>query len=281
MIERNRPVQTIARLIISFVMTIFLFAFLILLSIRLTLFNEKHMEKIAKKTDYYQKLTTSINKDISGFSLGSNVPKEVLENIVSVQIVENNVNNYFKAIYKPGITYEFSGSDELKKDINNKIMTYADEKQVPIHSKASVEALASKSVEIFKGYVKLPYLVQFGQKLMNYKSVLTSIIFLTGLISGLIAIFLLATLRGYKHRLLRFVSHSFIGAGLMGMVVPSYLLIKDVFHYINIRNQAMYEFLTTYIRSFLWMFIYIGAGLLILGILSAVLSEKQRLKLTH
>ena len=99
MSKRNRPVQTMARLIISFVMAIFLFAFLILLSIRLTLFSEKHMEKVAKKTDYYQKLTTSINKDISGYSLGSNVPKEVLGNVVSVQVVEDNVNNYFKAIY--------------------------------------------------------------------------------------------------------------------------------------------------------------------------------------
>ncbi|MGO3007428.1 MAG: hypothetical protein ACTIDP_10815 [Lactococcus cremoris] len=63
--------------------------------------------------------------------------------------------------------------------------------------------------------------------------------------------------------------------------LTGYLLVKDVFHYINIRNQAMYEFLTTYIRSFLWMFIYIGIGLLILGILSAMLSEKSRLELTR
>ena len=43
----------------------------------------------------------------------------------------------------------------------------------------------------------------------------------------------------------------------------------------------MYEFLTTYIRSFLWMFIYIGVGLLILGILSAMFSERSRLELTR
>ena len=281
MSKRNRPVQTMARLIISFVMAIFLFAFLILLSIRLTLFSEKHMEKVAKKTDYYQKLTTSINKDISGYSLGSNVPKEVLGNIVSVQVVEDNVNNYFKAIYKPGITYQFSGADELKTSMIDKIMAHADEKQVPIHSKESVAVLADKGVDIFTGYVKLPYLVQFGQKLMNYKAMLTGSIFLTGLISALIAVFLLVTLRGYRHRLLRFLSYSFIAGGLMGIVIPAYLLVKDVFHYINIRNQAMYEFLTTYIRSFLWMFIYIGIGLLILGILSAMFSERSRLELTR
>ena len=281
MSKRNRPVQTMARLIISFVMAIFLFAFLILLSIRLTLFSEKHMEKVAKKTDYYQKLTTSINKDISGYSLGSNVPKEVLGNIVSVQVVEDNVNNYFKAICKPGLTYQFSGADELKTSMIDKIMAHADEKQVPIHSKESVAVLADKGVDIFTGYVKLPYLVQFGQKLMNYKAMLTGSIFLTGLISALIAVFLLVTLRGYRHRLLRFLSYSFIAGGLMGIVIPAYLLVKDIFHYINIRNQAMYEFLTTYIRSFLWMFIYIGIGLLILGILSAMLSEKSRLELTR
>ena len=94
-------------------------------------------------------------------------------------------------------------------------------------------------------------------------------------------VFLLVTLRGYRHRLFRFLSYSFIAGGLMGIVIPTYLLVKDVFHYINIRNQAMYEFLTTYIRSFLWMFIYIGIGLLILGILSAMLSEKSRLELTR
>lgn len=279
MAKRNRPVQTIARLILTFIMTICLFAFLILLSIRVTLFSEKHMENIAKKTDYYQKLTAGINQEISGYSLGSNVPKEVLANVVSVQTVENNVNNYFKTIYKPGVAYEFVGADDLKKAISDKVLAYADDKQVPIQSKEAVSQLADEGVAIYQGYVKLPYLVQFGQKLMAYKSTLTGAIFLTGLVYSLIAAFLFVSLRSYQHRLLRFAAYSFIGGGLMGIAIPSYLLFKDVFHYINIKNQAMYEFLTTYIRSFLWVFIDIGLTLLIVGVLSAIWSEKQRMRL--
>lgn len=281
MVKRNKPIQTLARLTLTFIMTTFLFAFLILLSIRMTLFNEKYLESSARKTDYYQKLTTSINKDISGYSLGSNVPKEVLGHIVSVESVESNVNNYFKAIYRPGITYEFSGIEQLKKKISDKILAYANEKQVPLHSKESVDELANKGIDIYKDYIKLPYLMQFGQKLMTYKSTLTSAIFLTGLICILIATFLLVSLRGFKHRLFRFASYSLIGSGLMGIIVPCYLLIKDVFRYINIKNQAMYECFTTYIRSFLWMFIFIGIALLVLGVVSAILSEKQRYKLIH
>jgi hypothetical protein len=248
---------------------------------RVTLFSEHHMEKVAKKTNYYQKITNDINKDISGYSLGSNVPKGVLDHVVATSTVESNINNYLKAIYKPGVTYEFAGEDDLKKEISDKILAYADEKQVPIQSEASVAQLADKGLAIYKGYVKLPYLVQFGQKLMTYKSTLTGAIFLSGLVYVLIAAFLLVTLRGYKHRLFRFASYSFIGSGLMGVVIPSYLLFKDVFRYINIKNQAMYEFLTTYIRSFLWVFIYIGLSLIVLGVLSAVLSEKQRRELIH
>ncbi|MDR0920960.1 MAG: hypothetical protein LBM95_01075 [Lactobacillales bacterium] len=278
--KHNSLPKNLPRLMLTFIGTIFLFLFLILLSIRVTLFNEKHMESVANKTEYYTKLTGEINKDIAGYALGSNVPEEVLKNAVPVETVEANVKNYFKAAYNPGVKYEITGTAELKTLIVDKINTYAKQEGKEVQSVESVNKLGDELVDIYASYVRLPFLVEFGQKITKYKNTLTMMTATMGVLWGLVSAALLVSLRGYKHRLMRFSSYSLIGAGLMGIGVPAYLLVKDIFANVGIQSPAMYQFLTSYINSFLWMFIIIGLVLVVLGIISAILSEKTRRGLT-
>jgi hypothetical protein len=270
-------------MILSFIGSVFLFSFLILLNLRLSLFSEKHMLKIADQTDYYVRLTAEINKESANFALGSNVPKEILKDAFGTDSVKLNVANYIQAIYTSDAKLKLENEEVLKSHLLQKIKAYAADQGIDIPSEEPLNVLADKIIVIYKGYVHPPYLLNFGQKVMAFKKYLTIGLMVSGVLFFLIIIFLLVSLHGYFHRLLRFTSYSFIAAGLMGIVVPAVILLKGVFAQAaaGVKSQAMSLFIRTYINSFLWMFVIIGGILLVLGIILAVISEKKRIKLIY
>jgi hypothetical protein len=268
---------------LSFIGSVFLFSFVILLSLRLTLFSEKHMLKIANQRDYYAKLTAEINDESTNFALGSNVPKEVLKNAFDTKSVKLNVSDYIKAIYTSNAKLELENKEVLKHKLLQKVESYVADKGINIQSEESLNILADKIMIIYKGYVHPPILINFGQKVISFKKYLTVGLIVSGILFFLMIIFLFISLRGYFHRLLRFASYSFIAAGLMEMVIPAIILAKGVFAKaaVGVKSQVMSLFIRTYINSFLWMFIVVGGVLLVLGIISAVFSERKRKKLIY
>jgi len=281
----NNFFSNFSRMILSFTASVFLFSFLILLSLRLSLFSEKHMLKVAYKTDYYAKLTAEIKKESANFALGSNVPKEILNDAFDTDSIKLNVENYIQTIYTSASDTDLKLKNEqtLKRHLLQKMEGYAVDQNLKIQSEESLNILADKIIVIYKGYVHPAYLLQFGQKVMNFKKYLTIGLIVSGVLFFLVTIFLLISLHGYLHRLLRFTSYSFIAAGLMGIVVPAVILLKGVFAQAaaGVKSQAMSLFVRTYINSFLWMFVIIGGILLVLGIITAVISERRRTRLIY
>ncbi|MHC5226709.1 hypothetical protein ACYSNW_00370 [Enterococcus sp. LJL99] len=279
--QQSNKVTMFSRLFLAFLASVFLFAFLILLTLRFTLFNESYMQKQAEHADYYSNLTNEINRQIEDSALGSNIPEGVLANTVSEKMVRKDVIAYYEAIYNPGIQYEISDKNEIYTSALGAIEKYmkANEIETTETSEKAVKDLANNTVEIYKGYIKLPFLISFGRKVMNYKSKIVLFLIICGVLWIGLSFILLNSLRGYVHRLLRFWEYIFVGSGLMMSVFPALILLSGQLKRIGIQSQAMYEFIQTYLASFLKLFIIIGLFTIALGIISAILSEIKRKKL--
>lgn len=279
--QQSNKVTMFSRLFLAFLASVFLFAFLILLTLRFTLFNESYMQKQAEHADYYSNLTNEINRQIEDSALGSNIPEGVLANTVSEKMVKKDVIAYYEAIYNPGIQYEISDKNEIYTPALGAIEKYmkANEIETTETSEKAVKDLANNTVEIYKGYIKLPFLISFGRKVMNYKSKIVLFLIICGVLWIGLSFILLNSLRGYLHRLLRFWEYIFVGSGLMMSVFPALILLSGQLKRIGIQSQAMYEFIQTYLASFLKLFIIIGLFTIALGIISAILSEIKRKKL--
>lgn len=273
--------KLVSRLFLAFLASVFLFAFLILLTLRLTLFNENYMEKQAEKANYYSELTKEINRQIEDNAIGSNIPEGVLTNTISEKMVKKDVTAYYEAIYNPGIQYEISDKNEIYTASLSAIEKYMMINRIETTeaSKKAVEDLANNTVEIYQGYIKLPFLISFGRKVMNYKSKIILFLIICGVLWIGLSFALFNSLRGYLHRLLRFWEYIFVGSGLMMSIFPALILISGQFKRIGIQSQAMYGFIQTYLSSFLKLFIIIGLLTIVLGVFSAILSEIKRKKI--
>lgn len=273
--------KVMSRFFIAFLSSVFLFAFLILLTLRITLFSENYMINQAEKADYYSKLAEEINRQIENSSLGSNIPAGVLSQSISQKNVETDVNEYFKAMYNSGAKYSISTEDEIYASVFSKIGTYMEKQGIESteESTKAADGLAKKAVTIYKGYIELPFLVSYGRKVMNYKSTLVIFMIICGVLWALLSFFLYSSLRGYFHRLLRYWAYIYVGSGLMMIVVPTVILVQGTLKKIGIQSRAMYDFIQGYLASFLWLFIIVGAVSVIAGIIFAVLSEVKRKQL--
>lgn len=279
--KRGHLMKVTSRFFIAFLSSVFLFAFLILLTLRLTLFSENYIAKQAAKADYYTELTEEINRQIENSSLGSNIPKGVLDQAISKEVVKIDVDKYFQAMYNTGTKYEISDESKIHNAVSKAITDYMKEKQIQVtpESELAVTGLSDNAVKIYKGYIELPFLVSYGRKVMNYKSKLVLFMVICGVLWALLSFSLYSSLRGYVHRLLRYWAYIWVGSGLMMAVVPGIILLQGSLKKLGIQSKAMYDFIQTYLSSFLWLFIVIGLISIVAGIISGVLSEVKRKQL--
>lgn len=276
--NRAHLMKVASRFFMAFLSSVFLVAFLILLTLRITLFSENYMIKQAEKIDYYATLADEINRQIVNSSLGSNIPDGVLNHSVSPKNVKTDVNAYFKAMYNAGTKYSISTEKDIETAVSKKIEHYMKEKglEATTDSQHAVEGLAQNAVTIYKGYIELPFLVSYGRKVMDYQSKLVLFMVICGVLWGLLSFFLYSSLKGYFHRLFRYWSYICVGSGLMMVIVPTAILAQGTLKRIGIQSKAMYEFVQGYLSSFLWLFIIVGCVSILAGIIFAVLSETKR-----
>ncbi|EOI01611.1 hypothetical protein UAY_01017 [Enterococcus moraviensis ATCC BAA-383] len=279
--NRGRTMKVISRFFIAFLSSVFLFAFLILLTLRLTLFSENYIAKQAAKANYYSELTEEINRQIENSALGSNIPQGVLNESIKKELVEKDVNAYFNAMYNTGAKYSISNEKGIHDDVSKAITDYMKEKNIEVtpESEQAVVGLSDNAVNIYKGYIELPFLVSYGRKVMNYKSKLVIFMIVCGVLWALLSFFLYSSLRGYFHRLLRYWAYICIGSGLMMVVVPTLIIMQGFLKKLGIQSKAMYDFIQNYLSSFLWLFIIVGMVSIAAGIIFAVLSEVKRKQL--
>jgi hypothetical protein len=187
------------------------------------------MLKIASQTDYYATLTKEINEESSNFALGSNIPKKVLKNVFDIDSVKLNVSDYIKAIYTSNAKLELENKEALKHKLLQKIKSYVANEGINLQSEESLNILVDKIMIIYKVYAHPPILINFGQKVMGFKKYLTIGLIISGVLFFLMIILLFISLHGYFHRLLRFASYSLMASGLMGMAIPTIILVKGIF----------------------------------------------------
>ena len=96
----NHMRRTIPRWILAFIGSLLLFATLALVCIRMTLFNQDFMIQQVRRTGYVETICKDMTESIQDLGRGSNIPPEVLADVVPKEMVSSNVENYIRSIYQ-------------------------------------------------------------------------------------------------------------------------------------------------------------------------------------
>jgi hypothetical protein len=276
--KHNSLWKNIPRLFLSFVGALLLVSFGVLLVVRMTFLSQGYIERVADKTGYYKGIARETNLDLAQGALGANVPEGTLDKVITVSRVKTDVDNYFTALYTPGVSYHFSQKDDLHRNLSEAIETAAVQSGRAVDG-ASLDQLVTHLSSMYEGYVEIPYLLAFGQKMMQYKSLLTIALFVIAVVTLVLFLVIYVSLRRYNHRLYRYLSYSLTTAGLMGLVVPVMAWLSKFTARIPISSETMYGFVKAYLDGAVGYLTFISVACLVAGAGLAVLSERQRNKL--
>lgn len=177
----NQISRNIPRWILAFVGSLLLFAIGALVCIRLTLFNQNFMIKQVHDAKYIETIRKDVMESIQDLGRGSNIPPEVLSDVVTEKMVATNVENYIRGIYQD-VPFQLQGEDQIKENIMNNVQQYAQQQNIPIDegTQKNLENLANTATKNFSSYIEIPYLISYGQKVMSFKSSLTLILLVVG-----------------------------------------------------------------------------------------------------
>ena len=84
--------------ILGFIGSLVLVMTVSLAIIKITLFNDQYMLKIADKISYSQNIAKEINETITDLGRGSSVPPRILKNTVTTKDVQQDFENYVATI---------------------------------------------------------------------------------------------------------------------------------------------------------------------------------------
>lgn len=271
--------RNISRWVVAFVCTLFLFGLLVLGIIRMTLFNQDFMINITRQSDYTTTITKEINENIQDLGRGSNIPARILEDVISQDIVQNNVDGFIRSIYT-GIPLEIQESEMISDTIKERVVDYANEKNYSIDD-AAINRLVTDATNHFEQYIEIPYIATFGNNVTAYSRTLNIMTFFCGAVFIVTLMGTLGLIKHWWHRRLRYISYIFGGAGLMLVVLPGIAYLSGRVNRLSIATESLYRFLTTYVNAFTLTFVKWGFVCLFFAVVLWVASELMRRKTTQ
>lgn len=275
----KRKIKSLTSWFVGFVASLMLFGFLSLGVMKVTLFNQGYMISAVKKSGYINSLTKEINTNISDLGLGSNIPADVLKDVVSKKTVETNINSFIRSIYTD-VPFVMKGKEKIEADIQTRVDNYAKEKGYKITPEVqkNIDTLKSTSVDNTERTIQISYISVYGKKLLGFQKTLFLMLILTGMLALIFIILSVSITSHWQHRRVRMIAYIFGGSGLMLTVLPGITLLSNMIERLSISTQSIYYFLTTYIKGFALTFIYWGIILVVVGVITWVISERLRHK---
>ena len=272
----NQMTRNIPRWILAFIGSLLLFAAGALLCVRLTLFNQNFMIQQMHQAKYIETIRKDVTESIQDVGRGSNIPPEVLSDVVTEELVTINVENYIRGIYQ-NIPFQLQGEDQIKENILKNVDQYAQEKNISIDesTEKNLTNLAETAAKNFSAYIEIPYLMSYGQKVMAFESSLNVIMFVVG--AAFLLIFAgLQLMIKMTHQRVRWSSITFFGAGLMLETLPTIIYFSGVIQRLGITSEGLYRFVTSYVTSFDLSFVFVGLAVIGVAIILVIISERMR-----
>ncbi|KPG72107.1 hypothetical protein [Enterococcus sp. RIT-PI-f] len=280
--NNQKWVAKLPKIILAFVCSLCLFSLLVLGVLRATLFNQEFMVDQVHDTKYAETIAKEINTNITDIGLASNIPAEVLSEVVPAEVVQQNVDSYIRGIYTD-VPFNLIGTDQIEDNMDQAVAKYAEEQNITISEEmtANLTYMKESAISIFDQYVKLPYLLTYGHKVMQFDDTLILLFIVTGVVFLLLLIGTMMVIGKWWHRRLRYGAYISGGAGLMLVVVPMLIYTGGYIERIAINSEAIYLFLTSYLTDFILRFVWVGVGMIVLAVILWGVSEPLRVKMRN
>lgn len=231
-----------------------------------------------QKVQYYGKVMNHFNEDAWDITIPMGLPREVLKDISDIIKVTRDVNGTLTAGLD-GTDYRVDTSG-LERKLDENVRSYMKEshKELDTNQEKVLSEYKKNIAAKYVSNVQIPLVKYIGSFKELFKKVMVMGIPVC-IILIVCAAALLVAVRRWKHRGLRYIAYGTLGTVLMTAALPGAILMSGIYKRIQLSPEYFYQFITSYVKGGLMVFLYFSAAWLALSVLILCLIYKMRKKL--
>lgn len=272
--------KTILSGVVAFILAIVLTLLTSLIAVYFGFFNTNNIIVSFNKVDYYNQVMKHFNENAWDITIPMGLPQDVLADIVNVNKLSRDV--------KGGLTAGLDKTDytvdtvDLEVNLDANVRAYFEKEgtQLDENQNKVLKEYTSTIASEYLNCVQIPLIKYFGYAKELYGKVILAGVSIC-VILAVAAITLLIKIRRWKHRGIRFITYAVLGTALMTSVVPAGILLSGVYEKVQLSPAYFYEFVMSYVKGGLMVFLYFAIIWSIMAILLMFITGKLRKKLLH
>ena len=249
--------------ILSFFISIILFAFVTILIISLTVLNKQFMTVRLANSNYFANITDEVKSEYVAYGLAGGIPDTVFNDAVDETQVYRDVSGILSAAYD-GTTYKVD-TDTMGMALYERFVAYAAEQKITVSDevKKNLLNMVDLCIDDYTNKVSSPLIVTIIEYVRQFRTMAyCALAVLAVLLIGL-GIFLYR-IHEWKHRIIRYIQFSVLGTAGMLLVIPSAIMLSGIVGRLGITAQSLFLFVNSYVNGILQDFIISGFALILI-----------------
>lgn len=245
---KNTVLRRIICTFFSFILCIALFLAACSAVVKATVLNKNFLLDQLSISGYHVKAAEYAQKSISELAFVGGVPSDIFDSVITSERIKTDTYNIFESAYEGG-QYSID-SKALENDFIQTVENYAAENSMEINEETqeNIQHLAEQCTQAYISCINIAGLNSVIGALRQPVS------FMGFALAAAIFIILFSTImlylvNKYKHKFLRYISYALMGATLMLISVPGYLLLSRPYANLNISPSFLHSFINSFIDN--------------------------------
>ncbi len=269
----NSKIRTVMYVLLSFVLSLVLFATSCSVILMSTVFNKDFVINTMNESNYYMDKADEITVSLTDLGYASGLKEEFFDDLISDLLVSNDTKAYLDDYYS-GVNPKMDKNNFIQ-HFNEKLDEYIEENNIQNVSSKHRERLVKEATKIYVNSIQLPF---FGKLFPYFKAIKTALPFVViGLVivAALICLVLFSTNK-WKHRAYKYVCYAASTTFLSLLVIPAYLYFSNVMVNINLSSRAFYNFVLQAVSSLEFFMVILAVIFLLVAVALFIMHSKKR-----
>ena len=267
----KNTVRSVISVILSFLMTLAITLLLVLVCLRLTIFNKDYIPSRINEA-YYTTALNTLTEKLKTFAEPSMMPEETFDNLFTADMIKEDLKEAMKDTLS-GLDYSFDDT-AVHKLLMDRFTQYAERSGIKTDS-ANLESLTSLCIQEYKKQISIPFLQTYAPiRNMFDNFFVVALLILSGVLIGILL--LLFFIHPYKHRAVRFTIYSLLASALMIIPIPLFVLLQGAYEKWQIEPAQVQALVTSMVRTTMLSLLTGGIFVGIVGVLLLFLVRHMR-----
>ena len=274
--QKQNNIRHIVSVIYACLLTLLFFLIAIFIGLSFSVFNNKVISHKVSESNYYNRVYEEVLEHCNEIVIHNGLPESILNDAITLENVYVGGRNYIDNTLS-GNKKEVQ-TDKIEATLKDNFNRYLEEENIQVTKEVElgIEEMISLITKEYQRGIEFKFVYYIGLY-RDYvygiaKWLMPVIVVITAFL-----VYLLINMFSFIHRGLRYILYALISSSISLLIVSTYLLLSGSFHNLSIEPAYYGEFISSFIKGSISVYLYIGSmGVLLSALVYMLIGYLKR-----